>query len=184
MAKQDSITIPVRLDEKTFRRFMEFDAFVLRRRLRRPALFAAIFSAFALIAFLSGRAQSRLLGGVLLLVGLGLPAVYVGAYLSDVRRQIRRENLKSRPLVYTVELNRDGIIVHNARKEEEPLRLPWQGAAQAFRMKGCVYLYVTPYKAFLLPDGQASAPDEDLWALLVRRMGAEKCQMRRYTGSP
>ena len=50
---KETITIPVRLDEKTFRRFARFDAFLLRRRLAKPAVFAAIFLAFSLVAFLS-----------------------------------------------------------------------------------------------------------------------------------
>jgi len=179
IVKQQTITVSVRLDGKTFWHFMWFDAFILRKRLRRPAAFAAIFAAFALLAFFSGQAQSTLLGTVLLLAGLGLPAVYVGSYLADVHRQAKQANLKARPLVYTVRLDVSGITVTNARKKEEPLRLSWQEVAQAFRMKDCVYLYVTAQKAFLLPEGQADTPDEALWQMLVRNLGAGKCQVHR-----
>ena len=175
---QKTITVPVRLDDATFRRFARFDAFGLRKRLRRPAIFFSIFLALSLVAFLSGREQSALLGRVLLAVGLLFPAVYIGSFLSDIRRQAKKAGLRSRPFVYTVRLDQDGVHVTNARKEEAPLRLPWENVAQAFRMKGCVYLYVTPAKAFLLPDGQADAPDGEVWSFLIRHMGAGKCRMR------
>ena len=176
---QKTITVPVRLDDATFRRFARFDAFALRKRLRRPAVFCSIFLAFSLVAFLSGREQSALLGGVLLAVGLGIPAVYIGSFLTDIRRQAKKAGLRSRPHVYTVRMDEAGVTVTNAQKKEEPLKLPWSSPAQAFRMKGCVYLYITPARAFLLPDGQADAPDGEVWAFLARHMGAEKCQVRR-----
>ena len=72
------ITVPVRLDAGTFKRFSRFDMFVLRRRWVRPAAFALILMAFAVVALLSGKAQSGLIASVLLAVGLGLPLVYVG----------------------------------------------------------------------------------------------------------
>ena len=40
------ITIPVRLDGKTFKKFSRFDMFRLRRRWVRPVVFALILTAF------------------------------------------------------------------------------------------------------------------------------------------
>ena len=74
------ITVPVKLDARTFRRFSFFDTFVLRKRWIRPAAFAAILFAFALVALLSRKPQSGLIAAVLLVVGLGLPLVYVGTF--------------------------------------------------------------------------------------------------------
>ena len=75
--QRDSVTIPVSMDAKQFRRFGLFDTFILRRRWLSPAVFSAIFIAFSVLCFsLTDKEQSALLGSVLLAVGIGLPACY------------------------------------------------------------------------------------------------------------
>ena len=46
---------------------------------------------------------------------------------------------------------------------------------RAFLAKKCIYLYVNAARAFLLPEGQASAPQEKVWQYLIRHMGDRKC---------
>ena len=53
------------------------------------------------------------------------------------------------------------------------LDVPWKDLQAAFRARGCVYLYVNPARAFLLPDGQADAAPDELWAYLEKHMGAK-----------
>ena len=47
-----AITVPVRLDSGTFRRFAFFDAFVVKRHWRAPALFSGLMFAFAALTLL------------------------------------------------------------------------------------------------------------------------------------
>ena len=171
------ITIPVRLDEKTFRRFSRFDALRLRKRWVRPVGFALILAAFAAVALLSRKPQAAMLAAVLLVVGLGLPLVYFGTFFSQVNLQVERHKLDKPRAVYTVALNADGIRVTNDQKEEAPLVAPWKDIRAAFRAKGCVYIYVTAARAFLLPDGQAEdgVGAEEIWAYLVKHIG-ERCK--------
>jgi len=166
------IIIPVRLDAKTFKRFSRFDMFALRKRWVRPVVFALILIAFAVIALLSRKAQAGMIAAVLLAVGLGLPLVYFGTFLSQVNLQAER--LKPPRRVYTVTLDFDGIRVVNDQKKEDAQSVRWQDAKAAFRKKGCIYLYVSPVRAFLLPDGQANVPDAQVWAYLTQRM-PDKC---------
>ncbi|MBR1820795.1 MAG: YcxB family protein [Clostridia bacterium] len=167
------ITIPVKLDEKTFKRFSRFDMFRLRKRWVRPVVFALILIAFAAVALLTGKAQAGMIASVLLVVGLGLPLVYFGSFLSQVNVQAAQRGLgKGRP-VYTVCLDFDGITVTNKLKEEPPVTVKWKDAQAAFKAKGCVYLYVSAVRAFLLPDGQADAGDDALWAYIEEHMGAK-----------
>ncbi len=168
------ITIPVRLDAKTFKRFSRFDTFVLRRRWVRPAAFALILVAFALVALLSGKEQSGLIAAVLLAVGLGLPLVYVGTFLSQVSHQAGRLRLDAPRLVYTVTLDFDGVRVVNHLKKEDPQCVKWADTRAAYRKRGCFYLYLSPVRACLLPFGQADVPDDAVWDYLRRHMG-EKC---------
>ena len=176
MAAKQTIVIPVKLDERTFKRFARFDMFALRKRWIRPLVFSLILIAFAFAALFSRREQSGLIAAVLLAVGIGLPVVYVGSFLSQVNVQAVRQKLKPARSVYTVTLREEGILVTNDQKAEAPLEMEWSALWKAFRKKGCIYLYVTPAKAFLLPDGQADAPDRDVWQVLTEHLGTEKCR--------
>ena len=167
-----TITIPVRLDSRTFRRFAIFDAFVVKKHWRGPALFSALLLAFAVLALLLRKAQSGLIAAVLLAVGLGLPIIYIGVFLSQVNMQALRNRLTPPRLVYTVTLNSTGISVRNQQKPEETLTRSWQELYRAYRRRKCVYLYAAADRAFLLPGGQADVPDAALWDYLAVHLGA------------
>ena len=173
-----TITVPVRLDEKTFKRFSRFDMFRLRKRWRRPVVFALILIAFAVVTMLSGRAQAAMLASVLLVVGIGLPLVYIGTFLSQVNVQAAQRQLGKGRRVYTVKLDFDGVTVTNDQKSEPPVALKWAEVQAAFRNKGCVYLYANAAKAFLLPDGQADAGDDEVWAYISEHMGDKAKSLR------
>ena len=179
MANEHGITIPVYLDEKTFKRFASFDMLRLRKRWVRPAMFALLLVIFGVIALWSHKPQSGLIAAVLFVVGLGLPLVYFGFFFSQVNMQALERKLGNGRKVYTVHLDVSGITVVNNQKNEEPLTVGWQKIHQAFRVTGCTYLYVNPERAFLLPDGQADTSDEEVWQYLVNRMGKEKCKNNR-----
>ena len=180
MKTERTIVIPVRLDEKTFRRFARFDMFTLRKRWVRPAVFSLILIAFAVFALFTRKEQSGLIAAVLLAVGIGLPIIYFGSFLSQVNLQAAQQRLKPARAVYTVTLREEGIHVQNARKAEEQLEMEWNAIRQAFRKKGCIYLYVTAAKAFLLPDGQADAPDPEVWQYLRDHLGESKCKASTF----
>ena len=180
MGSRQSIVVPVRLDEKTFRRFARFDMLRLRKRWVKPALFALILCAFAFVALFSRRPQSGMIAAVLLTVGLGLPIVYVGMFLSQVNMQAEKWNLGKGKDVYTVTLRRRDFTVVSAAKQGEALTLPWSEAKHAYRMRGCIYLYASPVKAYLLPDGQASAPDTEVWEMIRQGLGPEKCHQSLF----
>ena len=113
---------------------------------------------------------------MLFAVGLGLPLVYFGMFFSQVNMQALQRKLdKGRP-VYTVRLHQGGITVVNDQKKEDPLTVLWKDTQRAFRAKSCIYLYVSASRAFLLPDGQADAPQDEVWDYLTRHMGKQKCK--------
>ena len=159
------ITVPVKLDVRTFRRFACYDAFRKRKRWIRPAVFCLIFLVFAFIALLAKKEESGMVAAVLLVIGIGLPVIWLGIFLSQVNIQAEKYRLAPDRKVYTVILSDQGIRVENNRREES-LSLPWSHEWQAIRHKRCTYLYVTAQKAFLLPDGQADAPDHEMWKMI------------------
>lgn len=173
------ITVPVKLDERTFKRFSRFDMFRLRKRWVRPVVFALILIAFAAVALLSRREQAGMIAAVLLVVGLGLPLVWFGTFFSQVNVQAAQRNLGKGRAVYTVRLDFDGVTVTNQLREEPPVVVKWKDVQAAFRVKGCVYLYVSPVRAFLLPDGQADAGDETLWGYIAEHMGGKAKSLKK-----
>ena len=136
MNADGSITIPVRLDEKTFKRFARFDMFTLRKKWVRPVIFSLILIAFAFVALLTRKAQSGMIAAVLLTVGIGLPVVYFGSFFSQVNMQALQQKLKPPRSVYTVTLREEGIRVENNQREEEALEMEWAAVQKAFRRKG------------------------------------------------
>ena len=176
MEQEKEIIIPVKLDERTFKKFAVFDMFILRKKWVRPVVFSLIMLGFAAVALLVRKEQSGMIAAVLLAVGLGLPLVYAGSFLSQVNMQAVRWKLKPARNVYTVTLRDAGIAVINNQKKEDPLETDWPSVQRAFLRKSCTYLYVTAAKAFLLPDGQANVSDREVRDFLVRHLGTEKCK--------
>ncbi len=155
------------IDAETFREYAIYNALRWQKQWRRPAVFALSFLVFAALAFSRvGKVEgAALLGGVLLAVGLGLPAVYFGAFLHSVRRQARQ--LDPREIAYTVTLSDAGVAV---RKGKQNASYTWETLCAACRLKRCVCLYVDAQHALLLTGGDGAR----IWAYITRRIAAEK----------
>lgn len=165
-----TITIHVKMDKKILRSFALFDTFRLKKHWKRPALFALIMLVFALVCLWPGKQQSALLGCVLLIVGLLVPFSYVFMFLSQLKEKAQKLRLDPPRKVYSLAFSSECIRVVNDMKVQEEVRLEWQKMGAAFRVKNAIYLYMTRDKAFILPDGQADASAEELWAMIVKNM--------------
>jgi hypothetical protein len=129
-------------------------------------------SAFAAVCFLGRKthAQATLLGGVLLGVGLVLPIVWFGMFFASVRRQAKRSGLSPDTVQYTVTLSDAKIHVS---KSKEAADFQWQNVHLARREKGCIYLYVSPARAFLLPDCEET---DRAWQLITAKLDPAKIE--------
>ena len=167
-----SVTVPCRIDRKTFNRFADYESLVRKKGWRNPVLFALIMSAFAAVCFLARKthAQAMLLGSVLLGVGLILPIVWFGMFFSSVSRQATRSGLSPVKAQYYVTLSEEKIHVS---KGKETADFSWQDAYLARRVKDCIYLYVSPTRAFLLPVSTESA---QAWAIITAALDPKKVQ--------
>lgn len=180
-----------RITPETFRAFALFDAFQRQKRWRGPALFALIFSAFAAVCFTLGRdlPQSGLLGGVLLAVGLILPAVYLLNFFKEIKTKSAQLGLDKPKLVYTVRLDETAVSFRPSHPGKAPggaapaqqgeVSTPWPQVYGAWRTREAVYLYTAENTACLLPAGQASVPDEELWAFIAAHLDPQKLHDRR-----
>ena len=168
------ITMESVIDAGTFRDFALFDNLHLRRRWRAPAVFAAILLAFAFVCMmLRARAeQAVLLGSVLAAVGLGLPAIYFLSFLRSIRLQSRKLQLDHPRPAYTLCLSAAGGLKATTKRESASYR--WEDLFGAYRHKGCIYLYVSSRKAYLLPESQIPGGAEALWQLLLDKMPSDR----------
>lgn len=174
----EPITITSRIDGKTFRDFAVFDILIRQKRWKSPTIFAGIMVFFAIICFTQvGKAeQAGLLGGVLAGIGLLLPAVYFGNFFYSIKTQIKKLKLDTPKHVYTVTLTDadDGITIVTPTGEGGTLRVRWDQLHMVYQAASCLYLFVSPRQAFLLPEGQASVSDEALQNFLKEKLPAEK----------
>ena len=169
------ITVSVKLDEKNFKRFARFDLLAVRKKWIFPALLSLFLIALAAAALLIPKEKPVTLAAILLVIGFALPLVWIGACLCRINRLTAKAGLDPDRLVYTVTLLDSGIQIRNGQ-EENTREVSWVSVWKAFRKKGCIYLYMTPSEAFLLPDRQADAPAHEVWDFLVRHLGADKCR--------
>ncbi len=177
---RNTVTTHVCMDAKTFRHFGLFDTFALRRRWISPAVFSAIFIVFAVICFcLRDKAQSALLGGVLLAVGLILPACYFLSFYLQMNDQVKRLGIKKPKPVYTLVMNRSEIHITNDMKEEAEVVLPWANVMGVWRDRRATYLYANAARAFILPDGQSDCSPAELWDFAAQCLPDEKLHGKR-----
>lgn len=173
--KNKTVTINVTVDDVIFRKFAVFDNLYRKRIWVSQAVFASIMSAFALTCFaMHGNAeQAAMIGSVLLVIGLGLPAAHMRAFFKSVKTQIKAMGLERPRPVYSLSLSgeSDGIRVTNIDK---PAQYEWDSLFGAYRVSGCAYLYVEANKAFILPDAQVEEGAEALWSLLSDMLPIEK----------
>jgi len=164
------LTMLGNIDKRTFSAFAVYDSLVRKRAWRSPLIFALIMSGFALVCFLARKTheQAVLLGGVLLGVGLILPVVWFGMFFASVKRQAKRSGLSPDKPQYFVTLTPEKIHVEKGKEQAD---FAWKDAHMARRVKGCIYLYVSPARAFLLPDCKDS---DRAWEIISTMLGDVK----------
>lgn len=164
------------IDAKTFSDFAWFDLLRVQGRWRRPALFAAFFILLAILAFSrSGKVdQAPLLGGVLLVVGIGLPLVYFGGFFLSVRKQ--RRSFSGKEPSYRVELDETGIIV---TKGSQKAQYAWGSITSAWRIRRSVCLYVDARHAFLIPLSDGDPLCRTAWELITQNVDASRIHNHR-----
>ena len=165
-----SVTVPATLDGNDFLRFALFDTFHMKKKWKLPVLFICIMSVSALLCFSFQRSnnQAVFLGTVLLGIGLLLPLVWFLLYLSSVRKEAKKLRLSREKSQYDTQLGESGVSVVRGDEHAEWL---WQDVYTACRVRSCIYLYVQPGRAFLLPKDE----NADLaWEIICRSLPEQK----------
>ena len=175
MKTAQSVTIPATIDGSVFTRFALFDTFKMKKRWKNPLIFTLIMTGFAIICFAvkNTHEDAALLGGVLLACAFVLPAVWYFMFMLSVRGQIKKNGLSATKAQYFVMLKEEKIRVV---KDKEEIEHDWADAYMAYRVKGCIYLYVSTARAYLMPDGKDS---EAAWEIISQCLPKEKLCDRR-----
>lgn len=170
-----TIDIHVRLDAATFRRYCAFDTFRRQRRWYAPVMIAMVLITVALAGLLKLVPMGEGTSGVLMGLGLAVPMVVFGLYFIQIEARIASQHLKDAPAVYSLRLSSEGVRVTNDQKKEPPVDLEWYKLWAAFRRRDCIYLYVSPERSLILPDGQASVSGDQVWDFICKYMDAQRC---------
>lgn len=180
-ADQRGYTVDVWVDGKIYRAFSVFDTILRERKWVKPALFAAIFCAFASVCFALSNDQNQgvLLGVVLLVVGLGMPLVYFGSYFSSLQRKIEKMRIAEKKRhAYTVTLSKGPEGVTFLTPKGTTTQCAWKDFYMAYRLPKAIYLYPQKTKAYILPKEQAQDCFADIWALIFQNLPADKLKER------
>ena len=127
-------------------------------------------SASAALCFAKGQVQgAKLLGIVLLVVGLGLPLAYFVSFALSMKQQIVNQGLKRPRHVYTLVLTEraKGISVSN---ETEHADYEWKKIHHVYRGLLDTYIFITPARGFILPHHCIEEGEEELWDLIRRKV--------------
>lgn len=175
--EQKALVVPVRVSPAMFHEFGMFDTFSRQKRWRLPLLFALMLSAIAAVCFTqAGRVRgAALLGAVLVVVGLGLPAAYVLSFSLSLKKRERLLAKNPDAIAYTLHLRETGFSVLQG---QEKMEHTWDDVMLACRLDTCMCLYVGPRRAYLLPGEAGDRSEEAVWALICRHLPSDKQLLR------
>lgn len=171
-AEEPDMTIEVNLTAEEFKRFTLFDTFHKRKMWRSPVIFAGILCFCALICFLMRHMEgAAALGGILLLIGLGMPVSYFATFFSTLRRQVKSQCFPMK--LYTLRLSETpkGIHVEN---DQEQADYAWKDVFHVYCGETAAYLYMTRTQSFLLPYSCVEEGSQALWELIKKQLTAEQ----------
>lgn len=170
--ENEKLTIPSKISGAQFREFAVFDTMRRQKRWLRPVVFAVFFIVIAALAFSRvGKTQgAALLGGVLLAVGIGLPAIYFGNFFLSVRKRARK--IDPNEIAYTLTLSASGVDV---KKDKQTASYEWSQLHGACRLAHGTCLYVDARHALLLPDNRNGAA----WRMFAERLGEKAKEYHR-----
>ena len=157
------LTVHVKINSVIFRRFALFDTFRIKRRWVSPAVFCAILLAFSFAGMVSGKEQGQFIGTFLQIIGLGLPACYVLSFMFQVSDQCKRLGLKKLRPAYTLNFHANELRVINDMTAEPEVKLPYATLHGVWRGNCAFYIYASPSRAFILPDGQYPLSPAQMW---------------------
>lgn len=170
MPPENAITFVSKISPLCFIRFGFFDSYRLRKKWKMPLLVTGGFLALALLARVC---TGRLSGAetwmnIALVIAAAIPVMNVSAFWGGLLNQIGKHQLSRHTTNYLVVLGPKGVgIIHKT----EHAHCSWEHVYRIYRVPGCIYLYVSADRAFLLPDAENT---EDAWAMITAYADAQK----------
>lgn len=176
--KEMKMTFHCKMNGKTFRKYALFDTFQRRRRWRSPSIFALILGAFSAVCFLVQlqRGQFPLLGWVLLIIGLGLPLVYLGSFCIPLLAKTKKMDKAGKTIDYVVVVSSTGVTVTRKNQEEH---WTWDDLVGAYRLDDMICLYPNPQQAFLLLPSDHGHNYDTAWESIASQLGTDRAFDRR-----
>lgn len=171
--------ISCNISEKIFRDFTVFNILKRLKYWKSPVIFASILTLSAIICFVMKNVDGAvLLGSVLLIVGLGVPAVYFISFFLSLNKQVKMQNLNPPRCAYTVDIldKDDGIFVSN---EKEHATYRYKQIFHVYLTQECLYLFLTSQRAFLLPYSDMKDYKDNVISILNKRAKGKITDLRK-----
>ena len=174
-----AMKISCNISEKIFRDFTIFNILKRLKYWKSPVIFASILTLSAIICFVMKTVDGAvLLGSVLLIVGLGVPAVYFISFFLSLNKQVKMQNLNPPRCAYTIDIldKDDGIFLSN---EKELVTYRYKQVYHIYLTKECLYLFMTPQRAFLLPYNDMKDYMDNVIFILEKRTKNKITDLRK-----
>lgn len=171
---KNNIIIPVVLGEKSFKSYLTFDVMKRQRLWKKPVTIAVCCYVLATICFAYQETYdwTGIVGGILVVITVLLPTNYFRSFHNSVNEQIKKMNLTSPRVVYTIHLSpiSDGISFFYPEEKQTAGKYEWDCVVGAWRTHDAIYLYVTDTQALLIPDNDKNRDMNIIWNLIEKKL--------------
>jgi hypothetical protein len=145
------------IDKDVFLNFAKFNFYHFQHRWLGLILFPLFLTLFAYFNLITG---STTLFFLFLAIGFIVPLGSIAIFRSNLKNQIKANNLEIPRLAYSVLCNSSGIVVST---DSQHANYPWSRIFRIYRTKKYLYIYVTKSKVFILPfEGLSQGTEKDL----------------------
>lgn len=179
---KNNYTLPITLNQKSFRDFIVYDSRVRHHRFKTIITVTICLYMFSVFCFASTETYSfaATLGSLLVALSVIIPTWYFHSFHKMIKQQTRKMNLTKPRHVYTVQLAQGSKGVSLSYPEDKTTTnvYAWDSIIGAWRSKNAIYLYVTDTQAILIPNYMTKNPDE-LWNFLQKQMDEKRMHKPR-----
>ena len=166
------VSVECLIDKKAYMDFSKFHRFYVRRASGNLILFPVMLIAFAIFNWYLG---NNGLGWILLSISIFIPIWSLGAFYTTVNKQVKIFQLDNPRVFYSITFPEEGIHVNN---QKEQVDYKWKQVYKIYRTRNGIYLYLTPFNAFIIPmDSIKNHELDKLWVLFQKHVAGKRLKI-------
>lgn len=162
MRDERIVRVDTQIDEKVFRDFSNFNAFVIGKRWLTLIGAAVILAVLSAVNWYTG---GNVLAYICAALAVLSPIFYVIQYVVSLKGQIKKFHLEIPRRFYSVKISSRGVEVKN---ETEHVEFAWKQAYRVYEKEDYFYIFITKARGYILPKADIVSGTEDILRELIR----------------